>query len=129
MPVDPQIQELLDKGAGVPATHLLPVAAARAQYEARIPLMAPAGPVAGVEERVIDGPGGPLRLRLYLPPGRGPFPLLVYFHGSGFVLCSLDTHDGMCRNLAAGIGCVVASGSFHEVMRSPAVERAYLGSP
>ena len=109
MPVDPQIQELLDKGAGVPATHLLPVAEARAQYEARIPLMAPAGPVAGVEERVIDGPGGPLRLRLYRPPGRGPFPLLVYFHGSGFVLCSLDTHDGICRNLCAGAGCVVVS--------------------
>jgi acetyl esterase len=35
--------------------------------------------------------------------------LLVFFHGSGFVLCSLDTHDGMCRNLCAGGGCVVAS--------------------
>jgi acetyl esterase len=35
--------------------------------------------------------------------------LLVFFHGSGFVLCSLDTHDGMCRNLCAGAGCVVAS--------------------
>jgi acetyl esterase len=34
---------------------------------------------------------------------------MVFFHGSGFVLCSLDTHDGMCRNLAAGIGCVVVS--------------------
>jgi acetyl esterase len=33
----------------------------------------------------------------------------VCFHGSGFVLCSLDTHDGMCRNLCAGAGCVVAS--------------------
>jgi len=33
----------------------------------------------------------------------------VFFHGSGFVLCSLDTHDGMCRNLCAGSMCVVAS--------------------
>jgi acetyl esterase len=48
-------------------------------------------------------------VRLYTPHGKGPFPLLVFFHGSGFVLCSLDTHDGMCRNLAAGIGCIVAS--------------------
>jgi hypothetical protein len=39
----------------------------------------------------------------------GPFPLLVFFHGSGFVLCSLETHDGMCRNLCAGARCVVAS--------------------
>lgn len=109
MPVDPQIQALLDKGTGVPATHLLPVAEARAQYEARIPLMAPARPIGGVEELVIDGPGGPLRLRIYRPLGRGQFPLLVFFHGSGFVLCSLDTHDGICRNLCAGAGCIVVS--------------------
>ena len=109
MPVDPQIQALLDKGAGVPATHTLPVEVARAQYEARIVLMAPAAEIAAVEERTIDGPGGPLRIRIYAPHGAGPFPLLVFFHGSGFVLCSLDTHDGMCRNLCAGGECVVAS--------------------
>ena len=109
MPVDPQIQELLDKGTGVPATHTLSVPEARAQYEARVALMAPPAAVAGVEERSIDGPGGPLRLRVYQPLGDGPFPLLVFFHGSGFVLCSLDTHDGMCRNLCAGARCVVVS--------------------
>ena len=109
MPVDPQIQALLDRGTGVPATHTLPVAEARRQYEARIALMAPPPQVAKVVERRIDGPGGPLALRIYTPEGSGPFPLMMFFHGSGFVLCSLDTHDGMCRNLAAGIGCVVVS--------------------
>jgi acetyl esterase len=109
MPVDPQIQALLDRGTGVPATHTLPVAEARRQYEARIALMAPPAQVAKVAERCIDGPAGLLKLRIYTPAGRGPFPLLMFFHGSGFVLCSIDTHDGMCRNLAAGIGCVVVS--------------------
>lgn len=109
MAVDPQIQALLDRGAGVPATHTLPVAEARRQYEARIAAMAPAAEVASVVERSIDGPGGPLKLRIYTPVGEGVFPLMMFFHGSGFVLCSLDTHDGMCRNLAAGIGCVVVS--------------------
>jgi acetyl esterase len=109
MPVDPQIQALLDRGTGVPATHTLPVDEARRQYEARIALMAPPAPVATVGERSIDGPGGLLRLRIYTPVGGGPFPLMMFFHGSGFVLCSLDTHDGLCRNLAAGIGCVVVS--------------------
>ena len=109
MPVDPQIQALLDKGTGVPATHTLPVDVARAQYEARIALMTPPAEIAGVREQTVDGPGGPLRIRIYTPHGTGPFPLLVFFHGSGFVLCSLDTHDGMCRNLCAGAGCVVAS--------------------
>ena len=109
MPVDPQIQILLDKGTGVPATHTLPVDTARAQYEARVALMAPPADIASVRERTIDGPGGPLRIRIYTPHGMGPFPLLVFFHGSGFVLCSLETHDGMRRNLCAGAGCVVAS--------------------
>jgi acetyl esterase len=109
MPVDPQIQALLDRGTGVPATHTLPVAEARRQYEARIALMAPPPQVAKVLERSIDGPEGAIRLRVYTPAGSGPFPLMMFFHGSGFVLCSIDTHDGMCRNLAAGIGCVVVS--------------------
>jgi acetyl esterase len=109
MPVDPQIQVLLDKGSGVPATHTLSVPEARRLYEARIAIMAPPAAVAGVREQSIAGPGGPLKLRIYTPPGSGPFPLMVFFHGSGFVLCSLDTHDGMCRNLCAGAGCVVVS--------------------
>jgi acetyl esterase len=109
MPVDPQIQALLDKGTGVPATHTLPVDVARAQYEARIALMASPAEIASIREQTIDGPGGPLRIRIYTPHGEGPFPPMVFFHGSGFVLCSLDTHDGMCRNLCDGAGCVVAS--------------------
>ncbi|HEX3952473.1 MAG TPA: alpha/beta hydrolase [Stellaceae bacterium] len=109
MPVDPQIQALLDKGTGVPATHTLPVAEARRLYEARIPLMAPAAAIGAVREQQIAGPDGPLRLRFYTPATPGPHPLVVFFHGSGFVLCSLDTHDGMCRNLCGGADCVIVS--------------------
>jgi acetyl esterase len=109
MPVDPQIQALLDMGTGVPATNTLSVAEARTQYEARIRLMAPAATVGSVNQRTVAGPGGDLALRVYWPRGEGPFPLLVFFHGSGFVLCSLDTHDGMCRNLCAGGQCIVVS--------------------
>ena len=109
MPVDPQIQALLDLGTGVPATNTLSVPEARAQYEGRIRLMAPAPDVGAIAERTIAGPGGELRLRIYRPTGPGPFPLLAFFHGSGFVLCSLDTHDGMCRHLCAGAECVVVS--------------------
>src|ERR1700732_2075954 len=109
LPVDPQIQTLLDRAAGVPATHTLPLAAARTQAESRVALMAPPAEIAGVREVAIDGPGGQLRLRLYTPRDAGPFPLVVFFHGSGFVLCRLDTHDGMCRNLCAGAAAIVAS--------------------
>jgi len=109
MPLDPGIAALLAAAAGAPRTETLPVAEARAQYEARVAVMPAAAPIAGVAERDIPGPGGPLRLRIYTPPGVAPFPLMVFFHGSGFVLCSLDTHDGICRNLCAGAGVVVVS--------------------
>jgi len=109
MPVDPQIQTLLDLRAALPPLHTLSVPDARAQMAARaIPgLRIP--DVASVVSRDMQGPGGSLALRIYTPFGTGPFPLMVFFHGSGFVVCSLDTHDGMCRNLCAGTGSVVVS--------------------
>ncbi len=109
MPVDPQIQALLDRATSLPATHTLPVAEARRQMEARTAAMAAPATVGAVAERRMDGPAGPIRLRIYTPASAGPWPLIVFFHGSGFVLCSLDTHDGMCRNLCAGSDCVVVS--------------------
>lgn len=109
MPVDPQIQVLLQLRAALPPMHTLSVADARAQTAARaIPgLRIPE--VASVVNRDMQGPGGALPLRIYTPSGAGPFPLMVFFHGSGFVVCSLDTHDAMCRNLCSGTGSVVVS--------------------
>jgi len=109
MPIDPFIQSMLDLAAGLPPTNTLSVAEARIRYEARNSAMPTPAPVADAHERTIPGPGGPLKLRIYSPEGTGPFPLLAFYHGSGFVLCSLDTHDGMCRNLCAGSGAVVVS--------------------
>ncbi len=115
MPVDPQIQDLLDLMAGLPPAHTLSVAEARLRHEQRPRDGLRVPPVARVEDRTIPGPGGPLALRIYTPHGMvtahgiGPFPVLVFFHGSGFVVASLDTHDIMCRNLCAGAGCVVVS--------------------
>lgn len=109
MPVDPQIQTLLNLRAQLPPLHTLSVADAREQMGARaIPgLRIPE--IASVVNRDMQGPAGSLALRIYTPKGDGPFPLMVFFHGSGFVVCSLDTHDPMCRNLCAGAGCVVVS--------------------
>lgn len=115
MPVDPQIQTLLDAMAGLPPAYTLSVAEARLRMEQRPRDGLRVPPVAKVEDRAVGGPGGALRLRIYTPHGMlgeqgvGPFPLLAFFHGSGFVVCSLDTHDVMCRNLCAGAGCVVVS--------------------
>ena len=109
MPLDPKIKALLDQMAGLPRIEELSVAAARKQVESRIPANLPTLAVASMLNRSIPGPGADLRVRIYTPNGNGPFPLMVFFHGSGFVLCSLDTHDGTCRNLCNASGCIVVS--------------------
>ena len=57
----------------------------------------------------IPGPAGPLPLRVYRPPGEGPFPVLMYFFGGGWVVGSLHTSDSICRALSTMVPCVVVS--------------------
>lgn len=80
----------------------LPIEKSRAQIdmEARLVSGRPI-PMAAVEPVSIPGPDGPIPARLFRPVGLPPAaPLLVYFHGGGFVLGSLDSHDSLCRFLA-----------------------------
>jgi acetyl esterase len=66
--------------------------------------------MARVEMKEVEGPAGPIPVRVYTPiGGAGDRPGLVYIHGGGFVLCNLDTHDATCRELARGADCVVVS--------------------
>src|ERR1700758_2129027 len=63
-----------------------------------------------VEDRAIDGPAGPLNIRIYWPPtDAAKPPAVVFFHGGGFVVGDLDTHDGTCRQHAVGASAVVVS--------------------
>lgn len=63
------------------------------------------------EDRVIEGPGGDLVLRILAPhhEGPGPQPVIVFAHGGGFVFCDLDSHDEFCRSMADSVGAVVVS--------------------
>ena len=112
-PVDPQIQEVIDAMAAMgfkPVYEQTP-AAVRALYEgmAKRRRLRPAA-VAAVEDRNIPGPGGDLAVRVYRPVSDAALlPVLVYFHGGGHVIGSLDTYDPVARNLCAGAGCVVVS--------------------
>jgi acetyl esterase len=85
--------------------------AARAQRRAEAAVVAerPRIEMARVEAVDIPGPAGPIAARLYVPatPGEGPLPLLVYFHGGGWVIGDLETHDSPCRFLAAHSGAQV----------------------
>ena len=66
--------------------------------------------LAEVEDRVIPGPAGDLPVRIYTPDAPAPRPVIVvFFHGGGFVICSVDTHDGLARRLANATGAVVVS--------------------
>ncbi len=57
----------------------------------------------------IEGGGGKIPLRVYTPLGEGPFSILLFFHGGGFVLGSLEEFDPFCSQIAAGANCVVVS--------------------
>ncbi len=85
-------------------------AEARAQMEAMAASRkAEPLPVARVDEQVIPGPAGSIRVRLYWPDRAGPVPAIAYYHGGGHVIGSLDTHDLVARNLCAGTEALVAS--------------------
>jgi acetyl esterase len=111
----PQIQQVLKvmAEANLRPIEAMTPAEAREQMEATARARkAEPLPVARVEERMIPGPAGPIRLRLYWPKESDPgarVPTIVYYHGGGHVIGSLDTHDFVARNLCAGAAALVAS--------------------
>ncbi|AOZ04130.1 alpha/beta hydrolase [Cupriavidus sp. USMAHM13] len=66
-------------------------------------------PVGSVQDTTVDGAAGPLKARIYRPEGAGPFPTVAFFHGGGFVIGDLDTHDNMCRDICRGARAVVVA--------------------
>lgn len=105
-PLDPAFAGFLAQSAaqaiaeGRPPLEALPPAIARQGYrELDAALNLPAPAIGPVSERTIDGPGGPLPLRVYAPATSGPWPVLLFAHGGGFVMGDLDTHDKACRSL------------------------------
>jgi acetyl esterase len=111
--LDPKVRELLDLKADAPPIGVVPVETMREGTPAQMAELFQMGlvvtPVASVEDRFIPGPAGDLPVRVYIPKGRGPFPIVIFFHGGGWVLGDLDTHDPFCPALCAGAGCVVVS--------------------
>ena len=111
MPLDPQAQALLDQLAalGAPAFHEKTPEQARADTIAGIGAFGDPPEVAAVEDRTIPGPDGELPIRIYTPEGDAPHGGVVFFHGGGWVICNLDTHDGLCRELTNQAGVKLIS--------------------
>jgi acetyl esterase len=116
MPLNPKIEQMLEMVAKAkrPAYHDLTPQQARASYEKSAPILEIASaPMYGVEEVAVPvRDGASIRARLYYPVEPGwaePAPALVYFHGGGFTVGSVDTHDALCRMFARDGQCVVLS--------------------
>lgn len=130
MPLHPLAKAFLDERAamGVRPAHNLSVEAARAQAVRIALAMGPGEQVARVEDRLIPGPRGDIPIRLYGPDGQSPFPVLVYFHGGGWVVGNLDTTDQFARMIANAVGCIVVSVNYRHAPEHKfpaAVEDAY----
>lgn len=111
MPLDPQAQKLLDaaKALGLPPVHTLQVSEARKRMIAAFVTGEEPEHVYRVENGSIPCPVGKLGLRIYTPEGEGPFPIVVYFHGGGWTVNNLDTHDHICRGITNRANCIVVS--------------------
>jgi acetyl esterase/lipase len=103
------------------------VDAARARFR-ELPRM-PILPDVTAQDRTVDGPAGPIPIRIYTPPPTGRTPAVVmYFHGGGFAVGDLDTHDGTARQHAVGADAVVVSVDYRLAPEHPypaAVEDAW----
>jgi acetyl esterase len=114
MPLDPQADLVLGlvKKAGLPELWQLTPDQAREQYQLRVAKLAPRVEVYRSADRRIPGPGSELPVRIYQPREAKPgelFPVLLWYHGGGFVIGNLDTHDCACRMLCTRADCVVVA--------------------
>jgi acetyl esterase len=128
MPLDPVALSILEELKRQPPLDHLSVEEARRSAIELARAMGPGEPVARVEDLETSGSSPAIPIRVYTPRGTGPFPLLVYFHGGGWVIGNLDTEDATCRSLANTAGCIVVSVDYRlapEHKFPAAVEDAY----
>jgi len=108
MPLHPQLIEAFAHKLPRPPLWLLPPKLFRVLFNWQMrKIESPPEPVAKVQNLRIPGPAGPIPVRVYTPAGVPLLPMLVYFHGGGMVLGTLDTWETPCRALANGSGAIV----------------------
>ncbi len=113
MPLDPTLKGFLDQMAQAPGPkmHELSADEGRAMFVGMMELVGPKGvPIGDVEDLSVPTSTGAIPVRVYTPKGgKAPLPTLVYYHGGGFVIGDLDTHDGLCRMIANEGQCKVVA--------------------
>jgi acetyl esterase/lipase len=114
VPLDPAARRFLDRLAASGAAGAPPVAIEerRRSLAALLGFSGRPRAVGSIDNRTLPGPAAPVRVRIYTPhgvPAQQVLPGLLYFHGGGLVAGTLDTHDGICRALAAACRCRLLS--------------------
>lgn len=109
MALHPQLLAMLDAVAGAPPLASLPLDTLRATDVQRFSAGVPIVPLHQVSEHSLTGPGGVIRLRSYRPSAAADLPIIIFFHGGGFVIGGLESHDALCRQLCRASGCLVIS--------------------
>ena len=131
MALHPQLVALLERAAKspLPPYYEVPAAVARRLYRDTRGALTPDPPAVESVQLLLApgptgsaGPSGPVPVRAYRPKGAGKdeiLPALIYFHGGGWVIGDLDTHDVVCRTLANGARCAVFSVEYRKAPESP----------
>jgi acetyl esterase len=109
--LDPQARAFLDdlKARGVAPLESLSPEANRASMAADAAAQGPPQSLARIEDRCVSGPGGEIPIRIFVPEEPTPMGVLVYFHGGGWVVGNLDTHQHLCADVANAGKCIVVA--------------------
>jgi acetyl esterase len=124
VPLDPKIKEMLDLLASFEAQPMSSGDPDTARRNFRALAVGARQPehvvaVADVSDTKFDGPAGPVAARIYRPETAGPVPTVVFFHGGGFVIGDIETHDNQCRLLCRETGSVVVSIDYRLAPEAP----------
>ncbi len=119
MELDPKIRAYLDSPLGQfpPLEKFTPQVVRDLLQQYPAPKLEP--PIHAVRDLKVPGAQTPLLVRLYTPSAARNLPLIVFFHGGGFVICNLDMYDDLCKLLANYSGCAVASVDYRLAPEAP----------
>lgn len=110
VPLDAKLKAALEAASALTPIETMSAPEARAAIEERVAKFPKLNEkIARADNRQIPGKAGMIPVRIYTPEGKKPFPTLLYIHGGGWVVGSLDTHDDLCRSLCHRVRCVVVS--------------------
>lgn len=125
--MDPEVAGLLQMmaaqaaAANVPQMWELEASVARAGAEVSFQAFnMPMPEGIAIADRTVPGPAGQIPVKVFTPQGSGPFPVLVFIHGGGWVIGSPATHARLCAELSGGAGCVVVSLDYRMAPENPA---------